>query len=74
LLIVSRGGSLVAQFNQEDPNASYLLKLSALVRKPEQVDKLNEVGVRGILFKSLDDFDAIKDAARESDSQSFLSF
>jgi hypothetical protein len=45
--------------------------LSALVRKQEQVDKLKEIGVNGAVFKSLDDFDAIRTAANENDSEIF---
>ena len=45
---------------------SYII--SALVRKTEQVEKLKEIGLNGIVFKSLDDFQVIKDAAKNHDS------
>jgi hypothetical protein len=34
--------------------------LLALVRKAEQVEKLREVGMHGIIFERLDDFDTIR--------------
>lgn len=46
--------------------------LSAFARKPEQVDKLEEAEVRGILFKDLDDFETIKNTAKQYDSESLL--
>lgn len=45
------------------------IKLSALVRKDEQVEKLKTIGVHGILFESLDDHDVIVAAAAQHDSQ-----
>lgn len=39
------------------------------MRKQEHVDKLKEVGVNGILFKDLDDFECIRDAAKIHDGE-----
>jgi hypothetical protein len=65
-LIGFRGGSIVTELLKVKDH-SYII--SALVRKTEQVDKLKEIGVNGIVFKSLDDFNVIKDAAKNHDSE-----
>lgn len=66
-LIAIRGGSIINELLKAK-DQPYII--SALVRKPEQVDKLKEIGVHGMLFKSLDDFEVIKDAAKNHDSES----
>lgn len=43
------------------------LQISALVRRQDQADKLSQLGVAPILFKDLDDFEAIRRAASEHD-------
>ncbi|KAH8602987.1 NAD dependent epimerase/dehydratase family protein [Bisporella sp. PMI_857] len=58
------GGSTLSKLLEAN-NDSYIL--SALVRKPEQAAKLEEAGVTGILFKDLDDSEAITNAAKEHD-------
>ena len=65
-LTTCRGGSIVTELVKAKDQP---YTLSALVRKAEQVEKLKEVGVHGIIFESLDDFDAIRNASKESDSQ-----
>ena len=42
--------------------------LSALVRKPYQASILKDAGVNPLIFKDLDDFDVIHDAAKDHDS------
>jgi hypothetical protein len=44
--------------------------VSALVRRPEQAQRLAEAGVPGILFEDLDDVSVIRDAAMNHDSKS----
>jgi hypothetical protein len=43
------------------------LKISVLVRNPEQISVLEQKGLNVILFSGLDDTDAIKKAASEHD-------
>ena len=65
LLTFFSGGSIVTEL-LKSKDQSYIL--SALVRKPEQIEELKGIGVEGIIFSSLDDDDAIRDAAKEHDS------
>ena len=45
------GGSVLYEFLHVP---SVLFEMSALMRKPEQVEKLQTIGVHGILFESLE--------------------
>ncbi|KAG0651163.1 hypothetical protein D0Z07_2622 [Hyphodiscus hymeniophilus] len=64
LVLGATGGSIVIELLKAKDHP-YIL--SALVRRPEQVDKLKDVGVKSILFKGLDDVDAIRNAAKDHD-------
>jgi hypothetical protein len=44
--------------------------LSALVRKPYQASILKDAGVNPLIFKDLDDFDVIREAAKDHDGMS----
>jgi hypothetical protein len=59
------GGSVLTALASIAQQKTY--NLSALVRKPTQVAKLNEIGVKGLLFQSLDDETGIFEAASGSD-------
>lgn len=44
--------------------------LSALVRKPYHASILKDAGASPLIFKDLDDFDVIREAAKDHDSTS----
>ena len=46
------------------------LSITALVRKPYQASILKDAGVIPLLFKDLDDYETIYDAARDADGRS----
>jgi hypothetical protein len=60
------GGSVLNELLQAEHKGC---TFSALVRQTEQAEKLKAVGVNGILFKSLDDFDVIRDTAKDHDGE-----
>jgi hypothetical protein len=51
-----------------EKNSEDLYTISALVRKPYQASILKDAGVNALIFKDLDDFDAIHEAAKDHDS------
>ena len=61
------GGSALTELLERN-DARYTL--SALVRKPYQASILADAGVKPLIFKDLDDFGVIRDAAKECDSMS----
>lgn len=64
------GGSILTQLINH-PIAD-TLSLTALVRQPYQASILKDAGVIPLLFKDLDDYDAIRDAAKDADGDSLL--
>jgi hypothetical protein len=50
------------------------LTISALVRKPYQASILKDAGVEPLIFKDLDDYEAIFEAAKDVDGTSLLFF
>ncbi|KAK0119249.1 hypothetical protein ONS95_008100 [Cadophora gregata] len=59
------GGSILTELI--DKNAEDRYVLSALVRKPYQASILADAGVNPLIFKDLDDFDVIREAAKDHD-------
>jgi len=70
-MTVHSGGSVLNELISHKDAPKYTL--SALVRQESQVEKLKEAGVNALLFKGLDDIDAIKKAAKDHDSN-YISF
>lgn len=62
---IFRGGSALSELLNQDTRP-YLI--SALIRKPEQVQRLEEVGVKCLLFSGLEDLKGIRDASAKHDS------
>jgi hypothetical protein len=50
------------------------LTIAALVRKPYQASILKDAGVEPLIFKDLDDHEAIFDAAKDADGTSLFFF
>ncbi|KAH9221701.1 NAD dependent epimerase/dehydratase family protein [Leptodontidium sp. 2 PMI_412] len=59
------GGSIITELI--DRNAEDRYVLSALVRKAYQASILADAGVSPLIFKDLDDFDVIREAAKDHD-------
>ncbi|KAG2412867.1 hypothetical protein HFD88_010424 [Aspergillus terreus] len=59
------GGSILAEILHTPDLAN--LSVSALIRRPEQAAALENLGVKPIQFKGLDDLDACRDAASHHD-------
>ncbi|KAG4437897.1 hypothetical protein IFR05_006616 [Cadophora sp. M221] len=59
------GGSILTELI--DRNAEDRYVLSALVRKAYQASILTDTGVNPLIFKDLDDFDLIREAAKDHD-------
>jgi putative NADH-flavin reductase len=61
------GGTVLSQLLSSSDPAIKSSKISALVRRQDQADILAANGVHPIIFKDLDDLEALKCAAREHD-------
>ncbi|KAJ5185266.1 hypothetical protein N7491_006863 [Penicillium cf. griseofulvum] len=59
------GGSILAELLRSSEASK--LSISALIRRSDQMAKLNSLGVKPILFGGLDDLEACIDAASQSD-------
>ncbi|KAH7417372.1 NAD dependent epimerase/dehydratase family protein [Cadophora sp. MPI-SDFR-AT-0126] len=57
------GGSILTELIDRNSEDRYVL--SALVRKPYQASILADAGVNPFIFKDLDDFDVIREAAKD---------
>lgn len=68
--MIYSGGSILTELI--DRNAEDRYVLSALVRKPFQASILADAGVSPLIFKDLDDFDVIREAAKDHDSTSCI--
>jgi hypothetical protein len=64
-LPINSGGSILTTLLAH-PIAD-TLSISALVRKPYQASILKDAGVTPVLFRDLDDYEAIVGAAKEAD-------
>lgn len=53
-----------------DRGAADHQEISSLIRQPYQASILKDQGITPILFKSLDDVETIRDAAKDHDSMS----
>lgn len=67
-LILPSGGSILTELIERNSEDRYVL--SALVRKSYQASILADAGVSPLIFKDLDDFDVIREAAKDNDSTS----
>lgn len=64
-----RGGTILAALIDDNVESKY--SFSALIRHENQAEKLNNLGVKTIVFRGLDDEEANKKAAAEHDGRHF---
>ncbi|TVY85799.1 hypothetical protein LAWI1_G007313, partial [Lachnellula willkommii] len=61
------GGSAITELIKHNVDKPARYTLSALVRKPQQASILADAGIKPLIFKDLDDFEAIRAAAKDHD-------
>lgn len=66
LLTTGSGGSILTELIERNSEDRYTI--SALIRKPYQASILKDAGVNALIFKDLDDYEAIRDTANDHDS------
>jgi hypothetical protein len=70
-LTLSSGGSVLTELI--DRGFADQQHISALVRQPYQASILTDAGIEPVIFKDLDDFDNIREAAKDHDSMNQIS-